>query len=119
MTLSSDVPKRRFNIRYSDLLIDGIHIEGIKWRLRFAVQVGEQNQDDKNKARRQLVKPDDELMDSLKQIGIEARRVQDDLLLEVVTELKHGPAGLACSLEGLFPPREQSTVLKKIVTHIC
>ncbi|QDT59425.1 hypothetical protein SV7mr_19320 [Stieleria bergensis] len=99
MSASSDVPKKRFKIRYSDLLIDGIHIECITWRLRFAVQVGEQNRDDKSMTQRQLVKPDDELIDSLSQIGIEAHPVREGLMLEALAELKHGPAGLGLLLD--------------------
>ena len=119
MTLSSDVPKKRFKIQYGDLLIDGIHVEGVLWRLRLAVKVAEQNRDETKRSQRNLVKPDDELIGSLARLGIEARRVQDDLLLEAVTELKHGPAGLACLLDNYLFLGDQEFARQPATKRLC
>ena len=103
MSTSSDIPKQRFKIRYGELLIDGIHVEGVMWRLRFAIK----NQDG-------FAKPTAELVNSLAQIGIQVELVEGKRVMESICDLPDGPAGFVCLLDSVFYASGQQQVKKRL-----
>ena len=102
MSASSDVPNKRFKIQHDDLLIDGIHIDGVTWRLRFACR----NESALSKQLHQLA---NSLGD-----GLEERHSSSGRMFELTMALPEGPVGMVFLLDYLFSNSKQSEVTKRL-----